>query len=489
MLGLYEKAKKAIQREKMIEAGDLVIVAVSGGPDSLALLDILNRLREEKEPEFSLYVAHLNHGLRGKSAEEDARFVRQEAKRMGLPCTVGEVDAEAFKKRRGLSLEDAARRLRYRFLQQLAKRIGAASVALGHNRDDQVETVLLNFLRGTGLSGLSGMKIKRTMGQEGLLLIRPLLEAGKEEIYSYCRERGLNPRLDETNVSLRYVRNKIRLELLPYLEREYNPGLRQNLIRLSQMVSQDQDYLEGRASERLSQLIFKEDDCGLVLDGEALVVEHQALRGRILRQAIARLMGMIPREIGHDHIRSIIKLCQEGSPHGMLHLPCGLKVSRSYGNLTLFFKEPLKPRVFTPIAFKVPGKINLPGTELVLEAEIRLAEKLTWPPDGKRVAYLDYDRVLRLAGKEVAGEGEDEQLFLKVRGRQPGDSFYPLGAPGRKKIKSFFIDQKVPLQEREFTPLVVAGEEIIWVAGKQISHLCRITEETKRALVLRIGEK
>ncbi len=491
MPAFRHKVKEVILREHLIEENDLLIVAVSGGADSLSLLHVLNEIKLHGTVAFSLHVAHLNHGLRGKKAREDADFVRRVAAKMGLPCTIGEVNAETFRRRRGLSTEDAARRLRYRFLGQLAKRIAAASVAVGHNRDDQVETLLLNFLRGTGPDGLTGMRYSRKLGDDRVNLIRPLLEISREEINLYCREHDLAPRLDETNLDVRFKRNKIRLELLPYLEKEFNVNLRRALLRLSNILTLDRDYMEDAARKRLESIIFKEEPHCLALDAKALAGEHQALQGRILRQAVRRLLGGVPREIGHDHIRSMVNLCLEGAPHGMLHLPWGLRASRSYDNLMLYYREPLRPKVFTPFRIKVPGRADLPGTSMALAAEVVSPRELVWPPDREKEAYLDHDRVLQLAarskaGKGQAGEGEEEGLVLTVRPRQPGDRFYPLGAPGKRKLKNYFINQKVPRGERDHVPLVVAGEEIIWVVGKQVSQLCRITERTERVLVFRL---
>ncbi len=471
-------------REHLIEKEDLIVVAVSGGADSLALLHILHRLKGDQTLPFSLYVAHLNHGLRGRAAREDAAFVREEARRLGLPCTVGEVDTRAFSRNRGLSLEDGARRLRYRFLVQLAQRTGATRVAVGHQRDDQVETLLLNLMRGTGLDGLAGMKYKRRL-DEGVTLIRPLLELSREEVERYCRESKLNPRLDETNLHNDFTRNRIRLQLIPLLEHEFNPKVRRGLQRLSHLLTLDRDFLEREADACLSRLLLKEDEHEehyLVLDGKGLLEEHEALQGRILRLAIRRLLGTVLRNISQFHVRTVLDLLREGSPHGVLHLPGGLRVSRSYDNLTLYYREPPRAGQFVPLSLSVPGAVSLPVTGIRLKATLFSPEKLKWPPDGKKEAYLDFDQVLdKKKHSPVNGK-----LDLVVRSRLSGDRFHPLGAPGRRKLKSYLIDQKVPRTERELIPLVVAGEEIIWVAGRQISHQCRITPQTKQALVLQL---
>ena len=486
---LHESIKKLILKKRLIEDGDLLIVAVSGGVDSLSLLYILNALREDGFLSFSLFVAHLNHGLRGESARKDAEFVCREAQKMGLPCRVAAVDCSAYARRRGLSLEDAARRLRYRFLQQLAKRTGASRIAVGHTREDQVETLLLNFLRGTGLAGLTGMKMKRKIGTEGLYLIRPLLKTSREALEQYCREKGLSPRWDETNLETCFLRNKIRLELLPFLEKEYNPNLRQNMEHLAELLFFDHDFLQGVATRHFSRLLLKEEDDRLELDGQALLAEHEALQGRILRLAVNRLIGTTPREIGYNQIRAILNLMQKGSPHGRLHLPFGLEVARSYARLKIYLRKKTLSRVLAPFRLTIPGEKALPGKNIFLQAALLPLQKISWPPASRREAYLDYDKVLELLQGQTQTVAANTPPELQVRARRAGDYFHPLGAPGKKKLKKYFIDQKIPWEERGQIPLVLAGEAIIWVAGKQLAHSCRVTEETERVLVLRLFQR
>lgn len=494
-MDLQEKVKRTILREQLIQEGDLVLIAVSGGADSLSLLYILNELRLEGFKNFNLHVAHLDHGLRGEQAAKDAQFVRLQAKKLSLPCTVGKAFTYTFAERRGLSLEDAARRLRYKFLEQVAHRIGASTIATGHTLDDQAETVLLNLLRGTGPEGLAGIRFKRRAQAGEYTLIRPLLEIKKEELEGYCRKKNLSPRFDRTNEDTRFLRNKIRLELIPALEKEYNPNFRESLARLSFLLSLDSEFLSAAASRLLEETLIKKDPCALQLDIRALLKEHEALQGRILRRALAKLAGKgetLPWEVSFKHIRALLNLCKSGLPYGSLQLPLGLKAVKSANLLTISSQPPhgeLQKEAFTPFFLPVPGKKALPytaGSGSFLQAELIPPSELRWPPQGDKEAYLDYERVLELSGENKAPEGSQAPLRLYVRTRRKGDLFYPLGAPGRKKLKKYFIDQKIPLQERERIPLVLAGGEIVWVVGKQISHLCRITEKTKRALVLKI---
>ena len=483
---LHESIKKLILGESLIKDGDLLVVAVSGGADSLSLLHILHDLGKENFLSFSLFVAHLNHGLRGESARKDAEYVRRMAQKMGLPCRVATADCSAYARQRKLSLEDAARRLRYGFLRQLAKEIGATRIAVGHTREDQVETLLLNFLRGTGLTGLTGMKMERKIGAKGLCLIRPLLKTSRRVLERYCREKGLSPRWDESNRETRFLRNKIRLELLPSLEKEYNPNLRQNLSNMAELLLSDHIYLEEAALQHFARLLIMEEDDLLELDGRALLAEHEAMQGRILRHAVKRLIGSTPREIGYYQIRAVLNLMRRGSPHGRLHLPFGLRVARSYTRLKIYLREKTQPHIPVPFKLTIPGKKALWEEDVFMLARLPPLQEISWPPDERKEAYFDYDRVLRLLQNEGQIMAADALPELLVRTRRPGDYFYPLGAPGKKKLKKYFIDQKIPREERDQIPLVLAGGEIIWVVGKQLSHGCRVTEETKRVLVLRV---
>ncbi|MGI5881626.1 MAG: tRNA lysidine(34) synthetase TilS [Dethiobacteria bacterium] len=488
---LYLSVKKTILQEQLINKGDRVVIAVSGGADSLSLLILLNRLRREPDLPFSLHVAHLDHGLRGKSAAGDAKFVRRMAKKLGLPCSVGIVQAEHYKRSRGLSLEDAARQLRYGFLEQLAARVGANCIVVGHNRDDQVETVLLNFLRGSGPDGLAGMNYSRKIGESGVALVRPLLNIKRREIEEFCWRYGFRPRLDETNKDPRFLRNRIRKEILPLLEKVVNPRLREGIFRLSQLFSLDRDCWEQITTDRLLAIQREGGPDSLTIDRQLFLGEHASLQGRIIRLVVKKLLGSIPREVGFHRIQATLDLINREKPRGAVHFPHGLIITRDYQKIKAFLpavhREEKRSRQGCQTTFlPIPGEVGIAGyPHVILRASLSEACALVWPPDEERVAYLDFDKVFGLAS---AGEGlppgGNNDMVLLVRRRQPGDRFYPLGAPGRKKLKDFFINHKISWRKRDFIPLVIAGEEIVWVVGRQISHLCRITEDTKKVIVL-----
>ena len=499
---LYRLARQEILQRELIHKDDLVVVAVSGGADSLSLLFVLNQLSKEAGFSFSIHVAHLDHGLRGAEARRDADFVRAGAKKLGLPCTVGRVKADRFTKEMGLSPEDSARRLRYRFLEQLALRLQAGLVAVGHNHNDQAETLLLNLLRGTGPDGLAGMEYKRELGKDGLFLIRPFLNISRKDIDRFCRDRGLHPRFDKTNLDLHYLRNRIRKSVIPFLEKNVNPNLREGLFRLSRLQAQDRNYLKDIVMQRFAAAIPEESPGYLILNLDVLAGEHEALLGRILRLAISRLCGGIPRQVNYTSMQSLINLVRKKTTGGVVSFPGIIEIRRSYSRLIFTSVSPEQNSGRNPAAeeFKTaelpfPGKVFLERWNKVLEGRLCSPADLCWPPDMTKNAYLDYDRVLglcrtsKVATDAASGAKKvtDASPCLLARSRAPKDRFYPLGAPGSKKLKDFLIDRKIPLEERDNTLLVLAGEEIVWIVGYEISQLCRITEETNSVLLLSLS--
>lgn len=464
---MYRQVKRTVQQYKMLQAGETVLVGVSGGPDSLCLLHMMKELAAEMD--FSLHVAHLNHGIRGETAADDASFVREAAAEMGLPCTVHRVDTKEYGKLLKISVQDAARRLRYKFFKETAAAVGAAKVALGHHRDDLVETVILNFLRGTGLNGLAGIRPVRRM-EDGLIIVRPLIGLSRQEIEDYCRCCSLHPRIDESNLKALYQRNKVRLELIPYLEQEFNPNLMERVAALAETISLDQDYLNSEAHKALAALAREEGESHISLDREVLLDLPEALQRRVLRLALARLRGGDLRGVEHKHITSLVDLMQ-GEGYRCCHLPYGLQATCDYDQFCLSRRTASAARRIRPVNLKIPGATVIAETGEVIRAEIASAENLRWPPVSRREGYLDYDRL---------------QKPLTVCSRWSGARFHPLGLSGTKKLKDYLIDEKVPREKRDLLPLVVSGSEIAWVAGLQVAHPFRVTEETKTVLILRL---
>lgn len=468
---MRNKVMNLLMNHNLLEKGDRVLVAVSGGPDSVSMLHVLKELSVTLE--LQLFVFHLDHRVRGESSLEDARFVKELAAGMGIPSFILSFDVPRYRRIFGMSLQEAARKVRLRLLARTAEKIKAPKIALGHNSDDQVETILMRIIRGSGPEGLTGMSMISKLpvpGAKKALLIRPLLEISREEIERYCRENKLTYRKDSSNLKAVYRRNKIRLELIPYLEEQYNPRIREALLNMSRTLNRENVFMEEQAHLAFPELLLEESMGRVILRSPPVIKLHPALQVRIFRIALNRLKGNLSA-VEYKHIESILKLLNQGGPHGSLTLPGGISIKKSYDRLQFFQKQKkAEERLKGKIILQVPGSTEVPELGLVLQAEVLEREKLPWPPDPEKEAYLDYDRVTF-------------PLYLSLR--WPGARFKPLGLEGSKKVKDFLIDQKVPREERDNIPLILSGSSILWVVGKRISHPYRLTEETRRVLVLR----
>lgn len=462
---LLEKVSRAIARYRMLSPGERVLVAVSGGVDSIVLLHVLYELRAELGVELA--VAHLDHRIRSESGA-DAAFVEREAEGLGLPVVVEARDVPAYAEAEGLSLEEAAREVRYRFLEEAAQRLDAQKIALGHHRDDLAETVLLNLIRGAGPVGLRGMAPVRDR------FIRPLIECSREEIEAFARERGLEYRLDRTNLEINYLRNRVRLELLPLLER-YRPRVAARLAQTGLLLGELVDFIEGLARERLEGALLERRGGELVLDRRKVLHEGPALRSFVLREAIRRLRGEL-RDLEFQHLQALEELILREEPHAELelHLPGGVRFQRRGERLTLALAPALEGSEPPPEPFEFPlhlGENLFPriGWRFLLEeVELEEGERPEFSADPLR-EVIDRDRI----------EGQ-----LILRSPRPGDRLRPLGLEGTKKLQDLFVDEKVPREERARVPLVCDRRGIIWVVGLRLSEDYKVTLRTRRALVI-----
>ena len=475
---LHRRVRVALHEQAL--AGKSLLVAVSGGPDSLALLHVLCCLRDEFG--LKLYGAHLNHGLRGADSDADAEFAEDSFRRLGIPFTSDSADVAAYRSKHKLSLEDAARQVRYAFLASTAADHDTDAIALGHTADDQAETVLMHIIRGSGLNGLRGMSTvdRRTIDGNPVILFRPLLGTRRSETQAYCRTVGVEPRIDASNSSPAFLRNRIRLELLPLLER-MNPSVRDALLRLSVNATQDSDYI-GTQVDAVWGDVAQVNGSGVVsLDTAALDKEHAAVQGRILRRAIEAMGG----EVTQRHVLDILALVG-GAPGKMLHLSGGLVFVTGYGEAYVGSANavegmlPLLPAIRGEVSVPVPGDIRVEGWRIRVEIHIGGQNALsnlpqTNPhPQGEGIIVtemLDMDRV-------------GDRLW--VRGRQAGDRFHPLGMEGSKSLREFMIDARIPRHWRDGLPLVVSERGVVCVPGWRIAHWARVTRATRRVLRLRV---
>jgi tRNA(Ile)-lysidine synthase len=447
-------------QSSLFAPGERVLVAISGGPDSLSLLHSV----WEHCHELSLAAveaAHLDHGLRGAESAAEAVWVAAWCAERGIPCHVGLADVGALASARKESKQQAARAVRYAFLEDIAAQIKASAIATAHTEDDQVETVLMNILRGTGLDGLRGIPARRG------LFVRPLLGISRAEIEDYCARHSLEPRHDPSNFSTSaYTRNRVRLELLPQLAREYNPAVREALLRLSEIARRDLDYLQAQADAALSEATRERDIFRLVLDRPTLAGLHPALLRHVLRRAVADLRDT-GEGLTYDHVEQTCQALTAPAPRAFaLTLPyplCTIRITEE--TLTLALANVPAPLGNVSVPLPVPGRATLPGTRRQVQASFD-------PTSGPlSTAELDAD-ILR---------GDT----LTLRNWRRGDRIDPLGMNGRhKKVSDIFTDAKVLREERSQVPIVADEVGIVWVAGHCIAERAKVTAETQRVLYL-----
>jgi tRNA(Ile)-lysidine synthase len=465
-VSLRQRVSVFIKKFNLVKPGDLVLVGVSGGPDSVALLHILWKLKETLG--ISLHVAHLNHLLRGKEAEADARLVEQLAQNLALPFTIEQFNVASFRQKTGLSLQEAARIGRFNFFERLAKEIRANRIALGHQADDQAETILFNLLRGAGISGLKGMLPARG------IYIRPLLNVRRQEISSYCGQNLLPYRIDASNLKPVYTRNRIRLQLLPLLEQKYNPQIVPALIRLGQLSQEEDAYLEKQAQQVYKELLLETGKDSLKFTLDKWSSYPGPLLRRVLRQVWRRL-AQIEKNLSYQHIDKLMELIENPHEGRILTLPLNIRAVKNGQVLTFWREEKGKPegRIDYLYVLNVPGATLIPEINCFIQAEIKPRPLI---PDFKDLtiqeAVFDFSRL---------------NLPLFVRCRHKGDVFMPLGLKKTVKLKDFLIKQKIPREKRDKIPLVTNGEGIIWVGGVRPGELTKVTPRTDKCLYLRIG--
>ncbi len=449
---MVERVLKFVLREGLISPGDRVVAAVSGGPDSVALLDVLDRIKGELG--LTLFVAHLDHRLRGREAKEDAKFVEDLALSRGFPFVLGTEDVADFARRAGLSVEEGAREVRYRFLDHVARNLKADEVALGHTRDDQAETVLMRLIRGGGRRGLGGMAPRRGK------FVRPLLEVSREEILKYLKERGLPFREDSTNRDLSFMRNRVRHVLLPLLRERFNPEISEVLCREAEVWRAEDEYLQSLAEKVLADVLRDIGGGKIVLDIGGLLRYHIAIRRRVARLAYRAVAGSLP------DFRSTERFLHVAEEGGCIDLPGGVRVQRAGEVLVLRCGD--VPPFRYPLA--VGGRTFVRETGLVLEAELMERPPSEALKEDGRTAYIDW--------RAVKGK-------LWVRSRLPGDRIQPFGMCGTRKVKDILIDRKVPRLLRGEVPLVVDDEGVLWVVGVCLSERAKVTEDAEKVLRIR----
>ena len=466
---LEARVLAALERQGYAGTGSLLVVAVSGGPDSVALLHALLSLSVTTN--LRLHVAHLNHNFRGEEAEEDARFVANLAQEQGLPATVEKADPVAYQRDTGISsFEEAARELRYGFLSHVAAEDKPAAVALGHNADDQAETVIMHIIRGSGLHGLKGMEELSTWRSRDhasqVALFRPLLQVSKAETADYCRRRGIPFREDTGNLLSRFTRNRVRHQLLPEL-RSYNPRIGDALVRLANLASLEVDYLDTEVSRLWPSVAGLEQDW-LTLDSNLLASLHPLIVRLVLRRAYEHVAGDT-RRLQEIHLGDMARFLT--LPAGrVLDLPSGLRLHSGYGRL-LLGRGPDIPCPLPALEEEHLMTLPPPGAEVTIHIpgwEVTAAQRAT------STGPTTKDPFIARLDPEAVGAGP-----LIIRTRRPGDRFQPSGMQSSKKLQDFFVDQKVPRSWRDRVPLIIAERGIAWVVGHRVAEWARARPDSE----------
>jgi tRNA(Ile)-lysidine synthase len=439
----------------MLRGGEKILVGLSGGPDSVCLLHVLHRLRDRLNLELN--ALYIDHGLRPDETGEEIQLCRQLSEGLSVDFLSTSIDVKTYAQERGFGIQEAAREVRYMTFEQVAYNIGANKIALGHTADDQLETFFMRIFRGSGPKGLSGIPPVRGM------IIRPLLDVDREGIEQYLKDERVRFIMDSSNLKKDYFRNKLRLGLIPEMKK-MAPHIAQSISRMADILREEERYFEIIVAKTLMKLISRKTDARIELFLSPLEVMDRVILRRVLRKALAETRGL--RGIEFIHIESIIELVKHGRQGDRLHLPRGIRAIKDYATLLLTSERPATVGSFT---LNVPGKVVLKNFGVVIKASIEQAAENYG--NGKTTAVFD------------AGKTGTE---LTVRSRKKGDFFYPLGFGRRKKLQDYFVDEKVPRDERDAVPLVVAGNDIVWIAGYRGDERFKVSHTTERFLKIEL---
>jgi tRNA(Ile)-lysidine synthase len=466
LITMLQNLELILQDECQMQKHKPVIVGVSGGPDSLCVLDVLDRNG------YSAIVAHFNHRLRS-SSDDEAQLVSGIAEKYGMQFLLGEGKVRERVTQESESLEEAARNERYRFLFTCAESVGAQGVVVGHSADDQVETVLMHLLRGAGMDGLGGMRIRSLPNawSNEIPLLRPLLKTWRREILDYCQRRGFDPILDASNEDRAFYRNRLRHELIPYLE-TYNPAVRKLIWRTAQVMRAEGELITGLVSSVWQACILIQGEGYLALDSQICSQQPLSVQRRILRMAIAKLRPGL-RDIGFNAIEQGLEYLQPTNPYAEVDLIAGLRLVSEPGKLWIAEWNVEIPTEDWPQVVEESSELEIGGS-LELKSGWRLSAERV--PMGVQVPPLPWEGT---GSHQVWVDGRQIQSPLQVRGRKDGERLQPFGLDGHSiKLSDFMINEKLPRRVREKWPLVCSGDQIVWVPGYRLAHPFRITEAT-----------
>ncbi|RAL23187.1 tRNA lysidine(34) synthetase TilS [Thermoflavimicrobium daqui] len=463
-----KQLEKEITKYHLLSPDERVLVGVSGGPDSMALLSGLQQLSAKNN--WHLYVIHVNHQLRGQESEEDAEYVENYCLKWQIPYRIECVDVMAALESGGNS-QSVARRLRYEAFQRAAKHLQIRTLALAHHADDQVETILMRFLRGTGVAGLSGMAMSRQW--QDLKIIRPLLQIRRKEIEHYLEEQKIMPRQDQSNFSLKYTRNRVRLKLIPELM-QYNSNVQEAILQLGDIVTEEEKVWKSLVQEALSKVLVQDKLDRTGVNIRRLLNLPIALQRRVVKLILSCLVNDGTSELTHEAVERIRDFARHPHPSGTIHLPHGIRIYREY-EVVWFTTRDLHEEEWNhsqgkSVTLKIPGVTKIPELGGAMEV------KVTSEPLNN---YCNH------SFENVAVFDADDEILkqpILIRSRMPGDRMTCLGMKGTKKVKKILMEAKIPRHKRGLQPVVIAGDQILWIVGTKRSNIAPVSSETKRFL-------
>lgn len=459
---MCRKVLSYIRDNNLIQDGDKVLIALSGGPDSVCLLNILFELKEELN--INIVAAHLNHLLRGEDAFKDEEYAIDICNSMGIQCFVKRVDINSYSKEHKLSSEMAGRSVRYDFFEEILKKEGFNKIATAHNANDQAETILFRLMRGTGLEGLGGIKVSRDNK-----IIRPILCLTREEVEEYISLKNLKPRIDKTNFEKIYNRNKIRLDILPYMKENFNEDIIQTLNRMSLLIQKDNEFLESLSQSFYNKYCIDHDDYFIIK--KEIFKEEEPIVNRVLRRAVVKC-SKSNYDFEMKHIYKIYDLSRNVSGK-ILDLPNGVYAENIYGDIYIKNKKrkininEIKEEIILNKSNINKNTVEFGDFNIEFSIIHNFEKRNISLNESNLIKYFDLDKI---------------NNDVLIRSRNNGDKIIPLGMSGSKKIKDIFIDMKIPKEERDNIPILCFDEKIAWIIGVRTSEEYKLTNKSKNIL-------
>lgn len=466
---LITRVEAFAKEYNMFKKNDKILIALSGGPDSICLMHMLVKLREKYN--FKLYAAHVNHMLRGEEADKDEEYVEKMCDKYDIKLFIKRVDINKIVKEEGLSSELAGRRERYSFFDEIYEKENIDKIAIAHNANDQTETILMRLIRGSGTHGISGIRPVRDNK-----FIRPILCLNRADIEQYCEDNELNPRIDKTNLETIYNRNKIRLKLLPYIKENFNEDIVNTINRFGMISAIDNEYMEDQAKKILEDNFVSKDNEGVLK--KEIFAEHEAVLSRSIKMAL-EIVAKVNRNFEMKHIYAVVDL-QKGETGKSIQLPNNITVSNVYGDIKItknvknYTEDNKSEEVEIKNILETAGNdgINIDFYKYSISMSVIKDKNVNFKAN-HLIKYFDCDKINN----------------VKIRFRKNGDRIVPMGMRSPKKLKDIFIDKKVPKDQRDLIPIFEFNDNIAWVMGIRTSDIFKVTGDTKNILQVRVQER